>query len=69
MANILTVVYEMIEPELDSAIAAVVNELHNLGHRVKEVRVANDSGEQKIALNTVKGVNPTDTTTQSPTFG
>ena len=53
---ILTIVFKEAEVVLDSAISAAVNELHNLGHTVKEVRIMNDSGETKVALNTVAGV-------------
>lgn len=56
--KVLTIVYEEAQQIIDSAIAAVVNEIHNLGHTVKEVRVMGDTGETKVALNTVAGVNP-----------
>lgn len=58
MSNVLTVVFDKAEVKLDSVIAAAVNELHSLGHVVKEVRVMGDSGEAKIALNTVEGILP-----------
>lgn len=57
MANkIITFVIDTLEPELDSVLAAAINELHNLGHKVKEVRVSGDTGEAKVAINTVEGV-------------
>ncbi len=56
MSNVLTVVFDKVEQKLDPVIAAAVNELHNLGHIVKEVRVMSDSGEVKVALNTVEGI-------------
>lgn len=57
MANkVLTIVYQEAEQAIDSAIAAAVNEIHNLGHSVKEVRIMGDSGEAKVALNTVEGI-------------
>lgn len=59
MANkVLTIVYEEAKQVIDSAVAAVVNELHDLGHTIKEVRLMGDSGEQKLDLNTVEGVTP-----------
>ena len=56
MSNVLTIVFDKAEQKVDSVIAAAVNELHNLGHTVKEVRVAGDAGEAKIALNQVEGI-------------
>jgi hypothetical protein len=57
MANsILTIVFEKAEQKIETVVAAAVNELHNLGHTVKEVRVMGDSGEAKIALNQVEGI-------------
>lgn len=57
MANkIITFVIDTLEPELDSVLAAAINELHNLGHKVKEVRVSGDTGEANVAINTVEGV-------------
>lgn len=56
--KILTFVVEEAENVWDSVVAAAVNEIHNLGHKIKEVRVMGDTGEQKLALNTVEGVNP-----------
>lgn len=58
MSNVLTVVYDKAEQKIDSVIAAAVNELQNLGHTVKEVRVMGDSGEAKVALNTIEGIIP-----------
>lgn len=58
MSNVLTVVFDKAEVKLDSVIAAAVNELHNLGHVVKEVRVMGDTGEAKVALNTIEGILP-----------
>jgi hypothetical protein len=56
MSNVLTIVFDKAEQKLDSVIAAAVNELHNMGHVVKEIRVTGDSGEAKIALNQVEGI-------------
>lgn len=57
MANgVITIVFQKAEQVLDSVIAAAVNELNNLGHTVKEVRVMGDTGEVKVPLNTVAGV-------------
>ena len=56
--NVLTIVYDKAEQKLDTVIAAAVNELGKLGHVVKEVRVMGDSGEAKVALNTIEGILP-----------
>ncbi len=57
MANkVLTFVIDTLEPELDSVLAAAINEIHNLGHKIKEIRVADDAGETKVPVNTVAGV-------------
>lgn len=56
MSNVLTIVFDKAEQKLDSVIAAAVNELHSMGHIVKEIRVTGDSGEAKIALNQVEGI-------------
>lgn len=56
MSNVLTIVFDKAEQKIDSVVAAAVNELHNLGHTVKEVRVMGDSGEAKVALNQVEGI-------------
>lgn len=58
--NVLTVVFDKAEQKIDSVIAAAVNELHALGHVVKEVRVMTDTGEAKVPINTVPGVVPPD---------
>jgi hypothetical protein len=59
MSNkVLSIVFQTAEQKLDTVIAAAVNELHNLGHTVSEVRVTSDSGEAKVALNTVEGLLP-----------
>lgn len=56
MSNVLTIVFDKAEQKIDSVVAAAVNELHSLGHVVKEVRVTGDSGEAKVALNQVEGI-------------
>lgn len=56
MSNVLTIVFDKAEQKIDSVVAAAVNELHSLGHIVKEVRVTGDSGEAKVALNQVEGI-------------
>lgn len=64
MANsVLTIVFQKAEQKLDTVVAAAVNELHNLGHIVTEVRVMGDSGEAKVALNQVAGIIDTATDT------
>lgn len=68
MANkIVTFVIDTLEPKLDSAIAAFVNELQDLGHDLKQIRVADDSGEALVPPNTVEGVNPPTEETPEPT--
>src|ERR1700734_2273803 len=54
--KVLTIVFDTAEQKFDSVIAAAVNELHSLGHVVKQVRLAGDSGEAKVALNQVEGI-------------
>ena len=59
MANkILTIVFDTTEESLDSIIAAAVNEITALGHNLKQIRLADDSGEAIIPPNTVEGVVP-----------
>lgn len=61
MANkIITLVIDTLEQSLDSVLAAAINEVHTLGHTVKEVRVTDDSGEVKVPLNTIEGVTVTE---------
>jgi hypothetical protein len=54
--KVVTLILDTVSEELDSVLAAAVNEAHKLGHTVKEVRVMGDSGEQKVPVNTVPGV-------------
>jgi hypothetical protein len=69
MANtILTIVFDTLEPKLDPVIAAAINELNKAGHTVKEIRLANDTGEVKIAPNMVEGVTPPPEEEAAPTF-
>jgi hypothetical protein len=59
MANkVLTLVFDTVEADLDHIIAAAVNEINSAGHTLKEIRVADDSGEVKVPPNTVAGVTP-----------
>lgn len=54
--KVLTIIVDTAEQSLDSALSAAINELHSLGHSVKEVRVTDDTGEAKVPLNTIEGV-------------
>lgn len=57
MANkILTLVIDTAEADLSPVIAAAVDAVHTAGHIIKEIRLATDSGETKVAMNTVEGV-------------
>lgn len=59
MANtIITLVIDTQDPDLDAILAAAINEVSAAGHTLKEVRVADDSGEVLVAPNTVAGVVP-----------
>lgn len=60
MNKILTIVFKTAEQDISSAMAAAVNELHKLGHSVKEVRLTDDSGETKVAVNQIAGVTEPD---------
>lgn len=63
MNKILTIVFKTAEQDISSAMAAAVNELHKLGHSVKEVRLTDDSGETKVAVNQIAGVTEPDPAT------
>lgn len=68
MANkVITFVIDTLEPKLDAILAAAIDEIHLAGHKIREIRIADDSGEVKVAPNTVEGVTlsePVDPTTE-----
>lgn len=61
-SKVLTFIIDTADQTLDSAMAALINEVHSLGHTVREVRVTDDTGESKVPVNTIAGVNPPDAT-------
>ena len=64
--KVVTFVIDTLEPKLDSALAAFINEIQKLGHELKQVRVADDTGETLVAPNTVEGVEPSAAPTPEP---
>ena len=50
MNKILTFVVDTAEADLSDVVNATVKDLQDSGHTVKEVRVADDSGEQKMTV-------------------
>lgn len=59
MANkIITFVIDTVEHDLDAILAAAINEIEKEGHKLVQLRVADDSGETLVPPNTVAGVTP-----------